>query len=179
MLQWIAFVNKTIPVIGSQLANKQSKEFPYHSEKFFQPELRSQWSINMVKVLSFRFQQCFGPFPILHVASHVSHVPLNRDFLDIYQTTSFRVISSKIHDLWGSSFLENISKLNRNSENARKNSENIFRSWDNCIWKCCYKLCLLRREYLSSAVYRLTNSPKILHIDQREFFQLNCLHRDQ
>ena len=126
MLQWVAFVNKTIPVIGSQLANKQSKEFPYHSEKFFQPELRSQWSINMVKVLSFRFQQCFGPFPILHVASHVSHVPLNRDVLDIYQTTSFRVISSKIHDLWGSSFFRKYFKIESKFRKCKKKFRKYF-----------------------------------------------------
>ena len=43
----------------------------------------------------------------------------------------------------------------------------------------CNELPLLRREYLSSAVSGLNNSPKILHITKREFFQLNCLHTDQ
>ena len=51
----------------------------------------------------------------------------------------------------------------------KKNSENIFRFLDNFISKCCYKLALLRREYLLSAVNRLTNSRKILHIIQRLF----------
>ena len=54
--------------------------------------------------------------------------------------------------------------------------ENIFRFWDKCVWKCCNKLPLLRRNYLSSAVNGLTSSPKIFHIAQRDFLILNCLH---
>ena len=34
---------------------------------FFQTELPFQWSINMVKLLSFKFQQCFGLFLMLLV----------------------------------------------------------------------------------------------------------------
>ena len=41
------------------------------------------------------------------------------------------------------------------------NGEKVFGFWDNCIWKCCNKLPLLRREYLSSAVNGLTNRIKI------------------
>ena len=41
----------------------------------------------------------------------------------------------------------------------KKNSDNIFGFWDNCLWKCCYKLSLLKTEYLLSAVNGLTNSP--------------------
>ena len=37
---------------------------------------------------------------------------------------------------------------------------------------------LLRREYLSSAISALTNSPKIFNITQRDFLNLNCIHRD-
>ena len=61
----------------------------------------------------------------------------------------------------------------------KKNSQKIFSFWDNSIWKCCNKVPLSRREYLSSAVNVLTNSPKILHISQRDFFKSNCLHKDQ
>ena len=35
---------------------------------------------------------------------------------------------------------------------------------DNFNWIGCVKLFLLRREYLSSAVNALTNSPKVLHL---------------
>ena len=34
---------------------------------------------------------------------------------------------------------------------------------------------MLIREYLSSAVNVLTNSPNMFHIIKRDFFQLNCL----
>ena len=47
------------------------------------------------------------------------------------------------------------------------------------IRRCWNKLSLLKREYLSTAVNVLRNSPKILHITKRDFFQLNCLHSDQ
>ena len=43
----------------------------------------------------------------------------------------------------------------------------------------CQKLSLLKREYLSSAVKGLKNGSKILHITQRNYFNLNYLHRDQ
>ena len=38
---------------------------------------------------------------------------------------------------------------------------------------------LLRKKYLLSDVSGLTKSPKILHITQRHFFNLNCIHRDE
>ena len=61
----------------------------------------------------------------------------------------------------------------------KKKSEKFFRFWDNCIWKCCNKLPLLRKEYLSSLVNLLTNSSKILHLTKSDFFRLHCLHSDQ
>ena len=39
--------------------------------------------------------------------------------------------------------------------------------------------CLLRREYLPSALSVLGNSLEILHITNRDFLQVNCLHNDQ
>ena len=71
------------------------------------------------------------------------------------------------------------SKLNLNFENAKENSENIFRFWDNCIWKCCCELSLIRREYLSSAVNGLKKCPKIFDIIQRGSVNLTCLCRDR
>ena len=129
----------------------------------------------MVKVLSFRFQHCFGLLTMLlvegfsetglfrHLSNHVFRSP----------------VSSKMHQLSLPSFYWTCSKFILNLENAKKSSENIFRSLHNSIWKCCNKLPLLRREYLSSAVNGLTNSPKILHITQRDFFNLNYIQRDQ
>ena len=64
-------------------------------------------------------------------------------------------------------------------KNKKTKLENIFPSWVNCILKYWYKLYLFRRKYLLLALSGLTNSPKILNITQRDFFKLNCCHRDQ
>ena len=50
---------------------------------------------------------------------------------------------------------------------------------DHCVWIDCVNLSLLRRENLWPAVNVLTNSPKILHITKRGFFQLNWFQVDQ
>ena len=50
---------------------------------------------------------------------------------------------------------------------------------DNCIWIVCLKFSILKREYLPSSVNVSINSPKILHITKRDFFQLNFVHIDQ
>ena len=47
------------------------------------------------------------------------------------------------------------------------------------LWICCGKFWLLRREYLSSTVNMLTNSPKILDISKRVIFQLNFSQSDE
>ena len=107
--------------------------------------------------------------------------PLKRVFLDIYLTTFFGVRKFRNTSAMRVTLFWKCSKLNLNFENAekKKNWEKVFAFWDNCIWRCCHKLSLLRREYLSSAVNVLTNSPVILHITERDFFQPNCLYSDQ
>ena len=128
-------------------------------------------------MLSFRFQRCFGPF-----LCYLWKGPLKRDFLDIYLTTFFGVPKFKNPSAVRVIFFWKWSNLNINSENAKKkkkHSENTFPFLDNYLWKCCNKLPLLRREYLWSEVSGLNNSPKILHIIKRDFFNLNCPHSDQ
>ena len=74
--------------------------------------------------------------------------------------------------------------MNLNWENAKKkkkkkkNGEKVFRFWDNCILKSCNKLPFLRRENLLSVVNGLKKSPKILHVTERAFSNLNFVHRD-
>ena len=82
----------------------------------------------MVKVLSFRFQQCFGPFTMLLVEGSSE-----RDFLEIYLTTFFGVRKFKNTSPMRVMFLSKCSKLKINLENAKKNSEKVFRFSDNCI----------------------------------------------
>ena len=64
-----------------------SEYFAYHKETLFATELPSHLPINMVKLLPFRFQQCFGPFAMLlakgfpetgffrHLSNHVFRSP--------------------------------------------------------------------------------------------------------
>ena len=118
----------------------------------------------MEKVLSFSFDQRFGPFTILLVEGL-----LQRHFLDIYLTTFFGVRKFKNASAMRVIFFGKCSKLNLNLENDKKKFENIFRFSDNCIWKCCYRLSLSIREYLLLAVNGLTNSAEILHITQWDF----------
>ena len=56
MFLQIVFIKKKLLVIGCQWVNKQSLDFAYDSERFFLTGSPAQGSINMVKVLSFRFQ---------------------------------------------------------------------------------------------------------------------------
>ena len=60
-----------------------------------------------------------------------------------------------------------------------KNWENVFFLRDNYIWIGWVKLSQVRREYLPSALSVLGNSFEILHITNKEFLQVNCLHSDQ
>ena len=54
-----------------------------------------------------------------------------------------------------------------------KKPENVFYFKDNGVWTCCVKVCILRPEYMYSAVNVLTNSRNILDQTKTDFFQLN------
>ena len=135
----------------------------------------SQWLLNMVKVLSFRFEQCLGPYTMLLVEgsserglfTHISNIVFRSPLVQKY-------ISYECHF-----FFENVQNWIWVSKMRKQNGEKVFCFWDIWIWTCYIKLFLLSREYLSSAVNLLTNSPKILYITKRDFFQLSCLHSDQ
>ena len=60
-----------------------------------------------------------------------------------------------------------------------KNPEKVFCFKDKGVWTCCVKVCILRQEYLYSAVNVLRNSPNILDLTKAGFFQLNLtqIHR--
>ena len=77
------------------------------------------------------------------------------------------------------SFYWKCSKFNLHFKNAEKNSEKVFPFRLNCIWVGAAKLSLLRREYFWPTVNVLKNSPEILRITKRDFFELNCLHSVQ
>ena len=149
----------------------------FHSERLFQPELSSRKSINMVKVLSFSFGQCFCPFPTLLVEGS-SEARLLRDLYNhVFQVCKFKNTSAMTVIFFMKMF--KIECKFTKCKKKKKNWEKFFRLWDNCIWKGCNKLPLLRRNYLSSAISGLKNSPKILNTTQTEFLNPNCLHRVQ
>ena len=76
--------------------------------------------------------------------------------------------------------VENESKFRKckNNNKKKKNGEKVFFFFFNCILKCCNKLPFLRRENLLSAVNGLKKSPKILHVTEKAFSNLNFFHRD-
>ena len=76
-------------------------------------------------------------------------------------------------------FVWECPKYNVDLENSKKIAEKSFCFRDKCIWICCVKLPLLRREYLLSAINVLTNSFKIFHVTKRDSFQLNYLNSCQ
>ena len=158
----------------------------------------------MLKVLSFRLQQCFGPWTMLLVKGSINKygkgdqwimktccrlyinsvsarlpcylwkAPLKRDFLDTYLTTCFGVRKFKNTSAVRVIFLLKLFKVECKFRKCKQNWENIFRFWDNCIWKGCFILSLLRRHYLLSAVNGLTNSPvwtwvvvTVIHNDEK------------
>ena len=104
---------------------------------------------------------------------------LKQDFLDIYLTTFSESVISEIQKLWGSSFFSKCSKSNFDFKNAAKNFEIFFCFLDNWIWIGTVKLFLWRTRYFSSAANVLTSSPKIWHVNKRDFFQLNFLGSDR
>ena len=129
----------------------------------------------MVKVLSFRFQQCFAQITMLLVEGS-SETELFR----LLSNHVFRCPQVKKYISYdGHRFCFKMLKIESKFIKWEKNSENIFRFWDNFISKCCYKLALLRRKYLLSAFNGLTNSLKILNITQRGLFNPNIVERDQ
>ena len=136
--------------------------------------MRSYGSINMVKVLSFRFHQCFGSFTMLLVEGSSETGPFRNLSNHIFRSPEVQKYISYEGHLCLKMFT-----IEYKFRQCKKNWEKLFRFCDNCIWTCCNELPLLRRDYLSSAVNGLNNSPKILHITKTDVFQLNCLHRDQ
>ena len=112
---------------------------------------------------SFSFAQCFGPFTTLLVQGSSETDPFRyfsvlRKFKN---ASAMRVF-----------FFLKMFNFQSKFRKRKKNWENIFRFWDNCIRKCWNKLPLLRAEYLLSAVNGL---PKLLYIFQRDLFNRNSL----
>ena len=126
--------------------------------------------MNMIKALRWRFEQCSAMFTIL-LGEGSSETGLFRNVCvyvfevrNFVKTKSMRVI-----------FFSKCSNFHEHFKNAAKNLEKGFSFWDNGIWIRIVKLSLLLTGYFSSGTNVLTSSPKILHVNKRDFFQLNWL----
>ena len=108
----------------------------------------------------------------------LSKNPLKRIFLDIYLTTFSESVTSKIEKLWGSPFDSKCLKFKVDFKNAAKNTEKTCYFWDNIIWIGVVKLSLWRTRYFSSAANVLRSNPEVLHVNKKDFFQLNWLGTD-
>ena len=100
---------------------------------------------------------------------------VKQNFLDIYLTTFSESVTSKIQNLWASSFYSKFIKFNLAFKNGANSWEKVFCLWDSCIWIGIVKLSLLRTGYLSLGPNVLTSSPNIWHVNKRDFFRLNWL----
>ena len=132
--------------------------------------------MNMIKVLWRRFRQwqSLGMFTMFlvegssdtglfrHLSNYVFQVR------NIGNTKSMRVMFFGKHLQFKLYF-----------KNEAKNWEKVFCFWNNCIWIGIVKLSLLRIGYLSLTSNVFTCSPKIWHVNKRDFFQLNYLASDQ
>ena len=148
---------------------------------------RDFFRLNSFHVDQYIWERCCRPdwnSVLAHLPCSFWQGPLKRHFLDIYLTTLFGVPKLKITSAMTGILSLKMFKIEFilpkcKKKKKKNNTEKVFSFWDNCIWRCCDKLCLIRTEYLSSAVNMLTNSPKTFHITKRDFFQMNCLHNDQ
>ena len=120
------------------------------------------------------FQQYLARLPYC-----LSNHPLKRDFLNIYLTTFSESVTSKIQNLWGSSFDSKLLKFILDFKSTEKNFKKYFCFLCNWIWIGITQFFLLRTGHFSSVANVLPSSPKILHVNRRDFFQLNFLRSDR
>ena len=73
-------------------------------------------------------------------------------------------------------FWSKCSKFNVGLIKAIKIREKIFCFWGNAVWSCCWKFCIFRREYFSSAANVLKNGPKLSILTKAGVFQLYLSH---
>ena len=160
--------------IGRECVKKHPQDLACLKQRLFSTQLTSQWSMNMIKIMLCRFQQCFGTFTMFLVEGSSE-----RRVLDIYLTTFSESVISEIQNQWRLSFFSKYLKFIVNFKNAAKKWAKLFYIWDNCIWIAIVKLSLSRRGYFSSAGNKLTINIKIWHVYNGDFYQLNWLGSDQ
>ena len=61
------FYWENILVIGCHYGKKESQDFRYFQKRGSRADFLSEWSKNIMKILPFWLQHCFGPFKMLTV----------------------------------------------------------------------------------------------------------------
>ena len=126
-------------------------------------------------MVSIIFQHCLIPFTMSIVIGF-----LKSEILNIYLTTFFRFRNFENTSAMRVIFFLKVFKiLSIFQKRQKKIEEKLIVFFYNPIWSGCVNLFLLRRENLWQTVNVFTNSPKILHVTKRDFFQFNCLLIDQ
>ena len=131
----------------------------------FATQLPSHWSLNMIKTLSLRLNQCFCPLTILSLERSSETGVFRHLSKHVFRGRYFR----KYIRYEGHLFFE-MFRIYCRFEKRRKKSEKIFCFWDKCIWIVCIHLSLLIREYLSSAVNVLRKALKKIQVSKSDFF---------
>ena len=134
-----------------------------------------QLSINVIKIIWYRFEQHYGPFT-MSIVEESSEIALFRHLSNhvfavrkFGNTKSMRIIV----------FFQNFQELIIFLKKQKKIEKKFFCFWDNCIWIGIFNLSLLGKGYISSASNVLTSSPETSHANKRDFFQLKCLETYQ
>ena len=129
----------------------------------FATQLPSEWSLKMIKALSLRLNQSFGPFTMSPVETS-SETGVFRHL----SKHVFRAQESRKYRIYEGHLFTKCSKFNADSKNAEKNWEKIFASWHKCTRIFCILLSLLIKEYLSSAVNVLRKGLKNIHVSKSD-----------
>ena len=160
-------------MIRSQCVNKQSQDLHVNKRDFLQFNVLGHVQCVWSRCCDSVFSSAWVRLPCCLLTGS-----LKRDVLGIYLTKFSESVITKIQNLWGSSFVSKYSKSFSHFKNAGKNWAKTFCFWDNCIWIRIVKLFLLRTGYFSSVANVLASSPKIWHVNSRDFFQLKWLGGD-
>ena len=116
-----------------------------------------------MKVLASRFQLCLVVFHMLTVKGCSQTGPLRCLSNQVFRSLYFRkYISYEAH-----LFFSKCSKFGVELRNAIKKWEKAFSFLYNWVWLGCCKFSRSPREYFSSALHVLKNSPKICNITRR------------
>ena len=146
--------------IGNQCVKKKSQDLACQSERIFPTQLTWQWSMNMIKVMWCRFQQCFGMSTMLLVEGSSKTVLFRHLSNHVFEALNFG--NKKTYE--GHLFWSKRSKFQIDFKNAAKNWEKGSCFCDNCISIAIVNLFLWRTRYFSSGSQCLKNESQDLAV---------------